>query len=113
MSKFKWVIREGKETFFFFANVCWLPDRSLGSTWLPMPTTDELHQRDLLPRFEPGNARQDVLHSGDDHQRFIEPMQEVCARVSMRVLAWRVMWNHCHLVVLPHADGEGSCSIRK
>ena len=54
-----------------------------------------------------GNARQDVFHEDDDHQRFIELIQEACARVPMRVLAWCLMSNHFHLVVWPHADGEG------
>ena len=31
-----------------------------------------------------GNALQDVFHEDDDHQRFIELIQEACARVPMR-----------------------------
>ena len=53
-----------------------------------------------------GKARQDVFHEADDHERFIELMQEACARVPMRVLVWCLMSNHFHLVVLPHGDGE-------
>ncbi len=59
-----------------------------------------------------GNARQDVFHEDDDYQRFIELLQEACACVPMRVLAWCLMSNHFHLVVWPHADGELSRWMR-
>jgi putative transposase len=53
-----------------------------------------------------GNAGQDVFHEDDDYLRFIELIQEACARVPMPVLAWCLMSNHFHLVLWPYADGE-------
>jgi hypothetical protein len=59
-------------------------------TWCYAKNRTSFHRRDLLPRFEPRQraAGQDVFHEDDDHQRFIELIQEACARVPMRVLAW-------------------------
>ena len=64
------------------------------------------HWRDLLPRFEPRQRAAGCVSDDDDHQRFIELIQEACGRVPMRVLAWCLMSNHFHLVLWPHAGGE-------
>jgi putative transposase len=35
-----------------------------------------------------GNTRQDVFREDDDRQRFIELIQDACARVLMLALSW-------------------------
>ena len=53
-----------------------------------------------------GNGRAEVFHKQDDYAAFLKLLQEASERVSMRLLAYRLMPNHFHLVVWPRKDGD-------
>lgn len=53
-----------------------------------------------------GNRRQPVFFSDDDHAAYVELVAAACRRQSVRCVAWCVMPNHVHLILVPvTADG--------
>jgi len=48
-----------------------------------------------------GNNRQDVFFSDQDRFHYLEFLRESCLRYELRVLAWCLMTNHVHLIVIP------------
>ena len=53
-----------------------------------------------------GNRRQPVFFSDDDRKRYLALIREGCAAARVRCLAWCLMDNHVHLVLVPEtADG--------
>jgi len=73
---------EGKKgTFFFFVAVCCLLDLLLWQDG-DMPRTARASTGGIgYHVLNRGNARQDVSHDDDDRRRFIELIQDACARV--------------------------------
>jgi len=53
-----------------------------------------------------GNGRRRVFHKDGDYQAFPKAIGHACIGVPMPVLAYCLMPNHFHLVILPHADGD-------
>jgi putative transposase len=53
-----------------------------------------------------GNRRLPVFFSDDDRRAYLRLLAEAGARTGTRCLAWCLMDNHVHLVLVP-ADGEG------
>jgi putative transposase len=53
-----------------------------------------------------GNGRATVFHDASDYDAFVELLYRAKKRLPMRVLAWCLMPNHFHLVLLPHRDGD-------
>jgi putative transposase len=53
-----------------------------------------------------GNARKDVFHKKEDFAAFLALMEEANERLPLRVLAWRLIPNHFHVVLWPHEDGD-------
>jgi putative transposase len=53
-----------------------------------------------------GNGRQQVFHEDGDYEAFVKAIAHACIEVPMPVLAYCLMPNHFHLVVLPAADGD-------
>ncbi len=52
------------------------------------------------------NRRQPVFFSDDDRARYLSLVAAGCARAGVRCLAWCLMENHVHLVLVPRdADG--------
>ncbi len=53
-----------------------------------------------------GNRRQPVFDSDEDRVLYLQGLREGCARAQVRCLAWCLMDNHVHLILLPQdADG--------
>lgn len=53
-----------------------------------------------------GNRRQPVFFFDDDYRAYLALMQEACARADTAVLAYCLMPNHVHLIMVPrHEDG--------
>ncbi|MES2497148.1 MAG: transposase [Pseudomonadota bacterium] len=53
-----------------------------------------------------GNRRQPVFFSDDDRDLYLQLLREGCARARVRCLAWCLMDNHVHLILVPEdADG--------
>lgn len=53
-----------------------------------------------------GNRRLPVFFSDDDRRRYLALLSDGCAKAGTRCLAWCLMDNHVHLVLVPqHADG--------
>lgn len=53
-----------------------------------------------------GNRRQQVFFDDDDHAAYRDLVAEACAANGVRCLAWCLMPNHVHLILVPsHADG--------
>ncbi len=48
-----------------------------------------------------GNRRQEVFFSDDDRRTYLAILRDHCSRRHTRVLAWCLMTNHVHLVVVP------------
>jgi putative transposase len=48
-----------------------------------------------------GNRRQDVFFSDDDYAAYRDLVAEACALHSVRCLAWCLMPNHVHLILVP------------
>ena len=48
-----------------------------------------------------GNNRQDVFFSDQDRLRYLELLRQHCRRYDVRVLAWCLMTNHVHLILIP------------
>lgn len=53
-----------------------------------------------------GNARAQVFHERSAYRVFLDSMENACAAIEMRVLAFCLMPNHFHLVLWPHDDGD-------
>jgi len=53
-----------------------------------------------------GNGRAEVFLKNEDFAAFLDLMEEASERLPMRVLAWRLMPNHFHLVLWPYGDGD-------
>ena len=53
-----------------------------------------------------GNGRRQVFHKDGDYQAFLKAIGHACIEVPLPVLAYCLMPNHFHLVVLPRADGD-------
>ena len=53
-----------------------------------------------------GNRRQPVFFADEDYAAYKELVAESCARAGVRCLAWCLMPNHVHLILVPsEADG--------
>jgi len=52
------------------------------------------------------NGRMTLFEGEDDYAAFERVLNQACARMSMRLLAYCVMPNHWHLVVWPQGDGD-------
>lgn len=50
------------------------------------------------------HGRRTVFESEGDYAAFERAMADTAAQVPMRLLAWCIMPNHCHLVLWPEAD---------
>jgi putative transposase len=48
-----------------------------------------------------GNRRQDVFFCADDYRAYRELMAESCAKAGVRCIAWCLMPNHVHLILVP------------
>ncbi|MBO9601070.1 MAG: transposase [Novosphingobium sp.] len=53
-----------------------------------------------------GNRRQPVFFSDDDRTRYLGLLKGGCAKADVRCLAWCLMDNHVHLVLVP-TDADG------
>jgi putative transposase len=51
-----------------------------------------------------GNNRQDIFFVDDDRRSYLRMLAEECRTYGLEVLAWCLMSNHVHLVVLPGLD---------
>ena len=51
-------------------------------------------------------AQKEVFHKEEDFAAFVGLMEEANERLPMRVVAWRLLGNHFHAVLWPHADGD-------
>ena len=51
-----------------------------------------------------GNRRQDVFFSDQDYAAYRKLIGEACARFEVRCLAWCLMPNHVHLILVPPAE---------
>ncbi len=56
-----------------------------------------------------GNGRADVFRKEEDYEAFLQLLDDACARLPMRVLAYCLMPNHFHLALQPRDDGDVSC----
>jgi putative transposase len=52
-----------------------------------------------------GNRRQPVFFSDDDRRLYLELVRAGCAAAQVRCLAWCLMDNHVHLVLMPESAG--------
>lgn len=53
-----------------------------------------------------GNRRLPIFFSDDDRHSYLELLRESCANAGVRCLAWCLMDNHVHLILVPrNADG--------
>jgi len=59
-----------------------------------------------------GNRRAAVFHNETDYSEFERAIGLTCDRLPMPVLAYCLMPNHFHLVLLPHRDGDLSDWMR-
>jgi putative transposase len=48
-----------------------------------------------------GNNRQDVFFVDDDHRAYLKILAEQCRRYGVTILAYCLMTNHVHLIVMP------------
>jgi putative transposase len=52
-----------------------------------------------------GNRREDIFHSDEDHELFLETMKEACEKTGWKIHAWVLMNNHFHwLLETPEAN---------
>ena len=59
-----------------------------------------------------GNGRRTIFHKSADYQAFLRLMREAQQRTPLRLLAYCLMPNHFHLVVLPESAVELSAYMR-
>jgi len=52
------------------------------------------------------NARIQIFRQDSDYQAFEQVLRQACEQESMRLLAYCLMPNHWHLVLLPRQDGD-------
>jgi len=53
-----------------------------------------------------GNRRQPIFFSDDDRRAYLALLRQGCEKAEVRCLAWCLMNNHVHLILIPeHADG--------
>src|SRR5690349_1830593 len=53
-----------------------------------------------------GNRRQPIFFGDEDRACYLELLRKGCAEARVRCLAWCLMDNHVHLILVPeHADG--------
>ncbi|NOX96890.1 MAG: transposase [Nitrospirae bacterium] len=48
-----------------------------------------------------GNGKQEIFHKDQDYKGFVELIEEAKSRYSVKILAYCLMPNHFHLVVMP------------
>ena len=53
-----------------------------------------------------GNNRQPVFLVSDDYRRYLNLLAGHASRYGMRVLGYRLMTNHVHLIGLPDAENS-------
>jgi putative transposase len=53
-----------------------------------------------------GNGRRQVFHKDGDYYAFLKAVGHACVEIPMPVLAFCLLPNHFHLVVLPKEDGD-------
>src|SRR5271165_2442630 len=53
-----------------------------------------------------GNGRRQVFHKDEDYEAFLKAIHHACVEMPMPILAYCLMPNHFHLVVLPENDGD-------
>jgi putative transposase len=53
-----------------------------------------------------GNDRQDVFFCDDDRRMYLTILRDHCRRQGVSVLAWCLMTNHVHFVVLPEHENS-------
>ncbi len=58
-----------------------------------------------------GNNRQDVFFTDDDRRLYLAVLQERCAAAGVRVLAYCLMNNHVHLIVVPPDEGSLAAAV--
>ena len=51
-----------------------------------------------------GNRREDVFFTDDDRLIYLEWLQFYCEKHDVSILAYCLMTNHLHLVLVPHSD---------
>ncbi len=56
--------------------------------------------------LNPANSRVALFEKDGDYAAFERVLAEACVRVPMRILAYRVIPNHWHLVLWPSGTGE-------
>ena len=54
-----------------------------------------------------GNARQDIFHSPEDHEKFLALLEKQKARFSFFLYAYCLMTNHIHLLIERRSDAIG------
>ena len=54
-----------------------------------------------------GNARQDIFHSFEDHEKFLALLEKQKARFSFFLYAYCLMTNHIHLLIERRSDAIG------
>ena len=52
-----------------------------------------------------GNRREDVFFKEEDRTAYLGWLRDYCAKYGMQVLAYCLMTNHIHMVVVPEAEG--------
>ena len=53
-----------------------------------------------------GNRRAEVFHKPADYDAFVEAIADARRRLPVDIFGYRLMPNHFHLVLHPHADGD-------
>jgi putative transposase len=53
-----------------------------------------------------GNRQQRVFMTHGDCRRYVDMLAEACRLHEVRCLAWCLMPNHVHLILVPHASGR-------
>ncbi len=53
-----------------------------------------------------GNGRRQIFHKDGDYHAFMKAIYHACVEIPMPVLAYCLMPNYFHLVVLPENDGD-------
>lgn len=53
-----------------------------------------------------GNGRRDVFFSDDDRRMYLAILRDHCRRNDLSMLAWCLMTNHVHLVVIPEHENS-------
>lgn len=53
-----------------------------------------------------GNSGQPVFHQGGDRENYLELFRDYCDKHRVRVLAYCLMTNHVHLVLIPYEESS-------